>query len=361
MIPGPTAALLAFKKSLTIKIFSICFICVHVPLIALIAYLATGFHVEAISVFTLMLIATLIGTATCLLTLWRLLEPLRNLTAQVTRYRADGTPVEMVVGQQDEIGRLAGAVTAMIGEADALTKRLRHQATTDPLTGLGNRRWLGERVAEELARAQRQGEPVSLVVFDLDRFKAINDTHGHDVGDKVLMAASEMVKSALRPYDLAARIGGEEFCIVMPRTDKAGAAAFAERLRTTLEASLIAPLAKGRVTASFGICEAVTGSRLQQMLKEADTALYRAKEEGRNRIVIADQPAPIAPYRPGHRANVRAKTSIGGISVSGISVSVERMLDHHRRQHAERQSEIDLGRRDDGLAERSARRGDPSA
>ncbi len=212
-------------------------------------------------------------------------------------------------------------------------KRLRHQATTDPLTGLGNRRWLGERVGEELARAERQGEAVTLVVFDLDRFKAINDTHGHDVGDKVLMAASEMVKSALRPYDLAARIGGEEFCIVLPRTDKAGAAAFAERLRLMLEGSTIAPLATGRVTASFGICQATAGSRLQQMLKEADTALYRAKETGRNRIVIADQPVSQAPYRPGHRASMKAKSSLGG-----ISVSVERMLDNQRRHHANHQA-----------------------
>lgn len=342
MILIPTAASVAFKKSLTLKIFSICFVCVHVPLIALVGYLVSGFHVGAVSIFTLMLIATLIGTATCLFTLWRLLLPLRNLTTQVTRYRADGTPVEMVLASQDEIGRLAGAVTAMIGEADVLMKRLRHQATTDPLTGLGNRRWLGERVAEEIARAQRQGDPVSLVVFDLDRFKAINDTHGHDVGDKVLMAASEMVKSALRPYDLAARIGGEEFCIVMPRTDKAGAAAFAERLRLLLEASTVAPLARGRVTASFGICQAGAGSRLQHMLKEADTALYSAKEAGRNRVVIAEPQAPLAPYRPGHRATMKAKTSTGG---------VERMLDHHRRQHAERHNEITVGRRDDGPGE----------
>ncbi len=117
MIPIPATASVAFKKSLTFKIFSICFICVHVPLIALVAYLFAGFHVEAVSVFTLMLIATLIGTATCLLALWRLLGPLRNLTSQVTRYRADGTPVEMIIDNKDEIGLLTSAVTGMISEA----------------------------------------------------------------------------------------------------------------------------------------------------------------------------------------------------------------------------------------------------
>jgi diguanylate cyclase (GGDEF)-like protein len=272
------------QTSLTIKVFAICFVSVHVPLLVFIVYLAGGYAAKAEPVLLLLLGATLAGTAICLLSLWWMIRPLRQLAHAIKNYRANGTPVRVQVASKDEIGLLAATVTDMVAETETLMAKLRHQAMTDLLTGLGNRRWLNERAAEELARAERQGEPLSIIVLDLDRFKGINDGHGHETGDRVLVATGEIVRTCLRPYDLAARIGGEEFCILLPRTSLDDAEAIGERLRTTLAATTVPPLRQGRMTASFGICAAGPGDRLPDMLLRADFALYEAKRDGRNCI-----------------------------------------------------------------------------
>jgi diguanylate cyclase (GGDEF)-like protein len=275
-------ALQPFWKSLTAKIFMICFVSIHVPLIAVIAYLAIGFESRPLTLLLLLLGATLIGTVACLSGLWLLLRPMRTLTRAVKTYRDEGQPVRLFSKREDEIGVLATAVTSMVSEVETLMQKLRHQAMTDPLTGLGNRRWLSERVAQELARAERQAEPVSVILFDLDKFKGINDSHGHEIGDQVLVAVGEIATNYVRPYDLAARIGGEEFCIVLPKTCETEAADIAERLRAALAKTTVTPLAQGRLTASFGVYQGGTGETFAQMLRIADTLLYDAKQSGRN-------------------------------------------------------------------------------
>ncbi|MBW6423135.1 diguanylate cyclase [Rhizobium sp. XQZ8] len=289
MNPISSTVLGVFSTSLTVKVFTICFVSVHVPLIVFIAYLASGFEARPGPVLGLLIGATVVGTGMCLSSLWWLIRPLRNLVAAVKTYHVDKTPIRMDLRQRDEIGLLATAVTTMVAEMETMVHRLRHQAMTDPLTGLGNRRWLGERTAEELARADRQSEPVSIVVFDLDRFKAINDNHGHDVGDKVLVTAAEVIRGCIRSGDLAARIGGEEFCILMPRAGRAEATAIAERLREALARTEVKPLPPGRMTASFGVYQALPGDGLQQMLRMSDKALYEAKASGRNCVRQAYQ------------------------------------------------------------------------
>lgn len=284
MIPMSSRLTRMVQTSLTIKVFTICFVSVHVPLLVFIVYLAGGNAAKAEPVLLLLLAATVAGTTICLLSLWWMIRPLRQLAHAIKNYRANGTPVRMQVTSKDEIGLLASTVTDMVAETETLMAKLRHQAMTDLLTGLGNRRWLNERAAEELARAERLGEPLSIIVLDLDRFKGINDGHGHETGDRVLVATGEIVRTCLRPYDLAARIGGEEFCILLPRTSLDDAETIGERLRTTLAATTVAPLRQGRMTASFGICAAGPGDRLPDMLLRADFALYEAKRDGRNCI-----------------------------------------------------------------------------
>lgn len=284
MIPMSSRLTQMVQTSLTIKVFAVCFVSVHVPLLVFIVYLAGGNAAKTEPVLLLLLAATIAGTTICLLSLWWMIRPLRQLAHAIKNYRADGTPVRMQVTSKDEIGLLATTVTAMVAETETLMGKLRHQAMTDPLTGLGNRRWLNERAAEEMARAERSGEPLSIIVADLDRFKGINDGHGHETGDRVLVAAGEIVRTCLRPYDLAARIGGEEFCILLPRTTLDEAESIGERLRTTLAATTIPPLRQGRMTASFGLCAAGIGDRLPDMLLRADFALYEAKRDGRNCI-----------------------------------------------------------------------------
>jgi diguanylate cyclase (GGDEF)-like protein len=282
MNPIPSSMMNVLKTSLTARIFLICFLSIHLPLIAVITYLGAGFDGSLTTILVLMLAATLVGTIACLWGLWTLLRPLRSLTGAVRDYRAEGTPVRMQSDRRDEIGLLASAVSTMVSEVESLVQKLRHQATTDPLTGLGNRRWLAERVSQELARAERQSEPLSVIVFDLDHFKSINDRHGHDVGDSALVAAGEIVRGNIRPYDLAARIGGEEFCVILPNTRQPDAVLMAERLRSALAGTVVAPLRRGRLTASFGVYEAEPGEALQQMLPAADKLLYEAKQAGRN-------------------------------------------------------------------------------
>ncbi|MCO5732148.1 diguanylate cyclase [Rhizobium sp. SSA_523] len=277
------------------RIFAVSFISIHVPLIALIVFLLLGFDPDRTVLFTLLLLATLAGTAACMAALWHLLRPLRSLSGAVAGYQADGLPFQMNLRRNDEVGRLAQAVTAMVAHVDTLMKELRHQATTDSLTGLGNRRWLGERIGEEQSRALRQNEDVSVILFDLDHFKDINDRYGHVVGDRVLMSVGEVVRDSIRPYDLAARVGGEEFCVILPRTTVAEAAAIAERIRAKLELSVITPLEAGRVTASFGVCDSRPGAGLHQILAAADGFLYRSKHGGRNRVSTSQSLGSSAP------------------------------------------------------------------
>ncbi|RWX78712.1 diguanylate cyclase [Neorhizobium lilium] len=285
----PTRILRILRRSLTLKIFTLCFVCVHMPLIAVIAYLGSGFGAEPMPLLFLLLIATVAGTGLCFLGLWWLIRPLKELASAVETYQANGGSLNLAARSEDEIGTVTAAVSTMVTRMDGAVRRLHHQATTDALTGLGNRRWLSERVDDELARASRQAEPLSVVLFDLDLFKAINDSHGHHVGDQVLVAVAQLVRTHLRRYDLAARIGGEEFCVVLPRTRRADALMIAERLRKAFAALEMLPLPPGSVTASFGIYEAAPGDALQHILSMADKALYDAKRTGRNRIADAAQ------------------------------------------------------------------------
>ena len=164
-------------------------------------------------------------------------------------------------------------------------------AVTDGLTGLNNRRYLDNHLKTLFNRAAARGRPLSVCITDIDRFKLVNDTHGHDVGDEVLKEFARRIRSTVRGADLACRFGGEEFVVVMPDTDAVSAGAIAERLRRVIEESpFILPgqeLAL-TVTASLGIATNMTGvDTPEQLLKQADRALYEAKNQGRNRVVAA--------------------------------------------------------------------------
>ncbi|NTJ42529.1 GGDEF domain-containing protein [Agrobacterium larrymoorei] len=274
-----------FQTSLIAKIFLVCFVSVHVPLIALVLFLAIGFEPSLVSVVVLVLLATVVGTGICLLAIWRFIRPLNHLASALKKYPQEKSVMRLPAGGKDEIGVVADAAKSMIFQVEELTKQLKRQATTDFLTGLGNRRSLTEQFPTIQSQATRTQEMLSVILFDLDNFKNINDEHGHDIGDKVLMVVGEIVKDHIRPYDVAARIGGEEFCIILPRTTGEAALGIAERLRTAFQASYVDPLPQGRVTCSFGVIEARTNEKLQRLLARADVALYKAKDAGRNTVI----------------------------------------------------------------------------
>jgi len=164
-------------------------------------------------------------------------------------------------------------------------------AVTDGLTGLSNRRYLDNHLKTLFNRAAARSRSLSVCITDIDRFKQVNDTYGHDVGDEVLKEFANRVRSTVRGADLACRYGGEEFVVVMPDTDAAVAAVIAERLRSLIENEPFVLRRAGvtlRITASLGIaCNEQGAETPEQLLKQADKALYEAKNGGRNRVVAA--------------------------------------------------------------------------
>jgi len=168
-----------------------------------------------------------------------------------------------------------------------MQKELERLAHTDSLTGLYNRRIFMQRLEEEVERVRRHGSTLSVLIFDLDFFKSINDTYGHDTGDVVLVAVSRVTTDVKRMSDVAARIGGEEFALLLPETDQQGAVQLAQRLRIAIEKRtyLSTSGTPVKVTASIGVATAVKGTKeVDKLLSSADKQLYRAKNNGRNRV-----------------------------------------------------------------------------
>jgi diguanylate cyclase (GGDEF)-like protein len=174
--------------------------------------------------------------------------------------------------------------------AEAARAELHRLATTDGLTGVLNRRAFLDTATTEIARSHRYGRPMSVVMVDIDHFKAINDTYGHAAGDEALRRVAQAAEDALRTEDRFGRIGGEEFAAMLPETDAARAMMIAERLRDTISRVSIELNDNVRfgVTASFGVASLQSGERtMDATLQRADEALYAAKRSGRNRVVSA--------------------------------------------------------------------------
>lgn len=165
---------------------------------------------------------------------------------------------------------------------------LAHQAMHDPLTGALNRRAILDGLNKELDRAKRQNARLSIGLFDIDHFKTVNDTYGHQGGDDVLCALVDAIQSSLRGYDLFGRYGGEEFLMVAPNSSGSGEERLYERLREQV-ADLRIPTRAGeaRITVSIGVTGVIGDAKADALLAAADAALYRAKDDGRNRVVYA--------------------------------------------------------------------------
>lgn len=288
------------RSALALKAFGICFIAVHLPLIALLGYLLLAEDPSFGPVVIVCLGTTLAGTLLSIRVMATLLQPLDRIAAAMTAYGQGQSVAPLNIRRSDEVGRIAAGVDALIGQLDTTLGNLRRQATTDPLTALGNRRWLLDESGTTFARARRQAGAVAVCIFDLDHFKQINDIHGHAVGDIVLMAVAEICRQRLRPYDLIARWGGEEFCIVVSGTPETNLHGLAERLRLAIANTPMGPLPAGQVTASFGFAAGLANDTdFATLLRAADSALYLAKAGGRNRVVAAEPvPALVAAGAP---------------------------------------------------------------
>jgi diguanylate cyclase (GGDEF)-like protein/PAS domain S-box-containing protein len=203
-----------------------------------------------------------------------------------------------MVAELDE----SGTVTGVLALRRDLTKRkrveeeLEQQAHSDYLTGLANRRHFLEQAESELSRLNRCGAALSLIMFDIDFFKQVNDTHGHDIGDLVLQKIADISRENMRVIDIIGRIGGEEFVVLLPQTDRQQAAEAAERLRIAIAEGEV-KLENGlpvRFSASFGVVTLSGDSGahdrppgIDDLLIRADSAMYQAKQTGRNRVCLS--------------------------------------------------------------------------
>lgn len=173
-----------------------------------------------------------------------------------------------------------------LAESSRLQHELAHLVSIDALTGLRNRAWLDDAFDRQLHRSQRAGEPVSLLMVDIDRFKHVNDEHGHPVGDAVLRRTARLLAAGVRPQDLVARYGGEEFAVLLPHADAEAAKSIGERLRRAVGT---VPLERAEAhlpvtTVSIGVATSDDAMPLDALIVAADAALYRAKTAGRDRV-----------------------------------------------------------------------------
>jgi diguanylate cyclase (GGDEF)-like protein len=172
---------------------------------------------------------------------------------------------------------------------------LRRLATTDPLTGAFNRRHYMDLMTREQRRADRYGTVYSVLMIDIDHFKRVNDTYGHQIGDQAIQAMADTCKNLMRPTDIVARYGGEEFIITLTHTEEPGAVKVAERLRQAVsEIALQTDQGMLSFTISIGIGTYIKPNRLEQIIGAADEALYAAKKGGRNRVCVGADRTPAA-------------------------------------------------------------------
>lgn len=184
---------------------------------------------------------------------------------------------------EDKVIKRTNDLNARNEELELARKRMEELAHTDPLTGLGNRRACHEEVQGYLKRSRRDGENFTIAIVDIDHFKNINDQHGHQIGDEVLFGIAQILKHSLRPSDRVYRWGGEEFLVVLPRTDLQFGSAVCNRIIRGLHDQTFPTV--GLVTASIGVASLKMGDNMDALLSRADKLLYKAKENGRDQVM----------------------------------------------------------------------------
>ncbi len=236
------------------------------------------------------------GLLVTLLHVWQGIPPLVALRLGFAAGLVTGVlvavPAAVLLRLVDELATSRARLEEEIHRRRKVERALRRLADVDSLTGLYNRRAFLERARQIADLARRHGFPVSMLILDVDRFKRINDSAGHAVGDEVLRRLADVVRRSLRRTDIAARFGGDEFVVLLPYTDAAGAREAAERIRQRVR-TLERPV---RFTVSIGVATVAGADALvENLLTRADRALYRAKEEGRDRIAVAEPPRDLPP------------------------------------------------------------------
>ncbi|CAB4916595.1 unannotated protein [freshwater metagenome] len=234
----------------------------------------------------------------------------------------------------DRLARFADLVSLAVTGAQA-REQLAQLAFTDHLTGLYNQRAFSDRLEEEVRRCRRYGRPLSLVVFDLDHFKLVNDTHGHEAGNRVLAEFASRLVAMRRGSDVVARVGGEEFAWMLPETSGKSSLIAAERARALIADTPF--LGIGRLTTSIGICSLEDASDAQELYRHADLALYWAKAAGRN-TVVRYSPELIA-LQPGRDSADRLESAKTLAAIRALAGAVD-AKDPSTQRHSERVAQL---------------------
>ena len=280
-------ARIGFPKSYSAKIMLVLFAGTHLPLLALVLYLllasasALGTHLGILAV---LLIATLLGLVATLFALRALLAPVRLASSSLEAYLHDRRKPELPTGFSDEAGELMANVQHALDHLDSTIRSLEGLSGTDHLTGLPNRREGEVRLAEDHARAKRGGAILTVAVVDVDNFKAINDTHGHQAGDVCLRHVARVIQRSVRESDWLFRWGGDEFIISLwDASVFASPEAVLGRINAGLRRSPVR-LPGGEdllLSISVGAQRYAGENDIRELLAKADAAMYEAKREGR--------------------------------------------------------------------------------
>jgi len=234
----------------------------------------------------------------------------------------------------DRLTRFGELVALAIANAESRA-RLTELAATDPLTGLANHRAFHDRLAQEVARARREDVPLSVLVLDIDHFKAVNDAHGHHAGDRVLIELARRLLRTVRAEDMVARIGGEEFAVLLPGADERQARTLAERVGRIVRTEAFPGI--GRLTISGGVCELSRARDQEELLRLADGALYWAKANGRD-VAVVYSPEVVEALSAEERAEKLLRDR--ALAALGALAKAVDAKDHTTREHSERVAEL---------------------
>ena len=234
-------------------------------------------------VIILMIISTIMAIIIAVYVRNKIVLPIFSLDHDAHTIAGGNYQVRCKINAENEIGSLSQSLNEMADHIELDIKKLEKLATTDELVGITNRRSFMKYLDLEIERSHRYGEPLSLLMLDVDYFKEFNDSYGHIIGDEVLKLICKVSQTALRENDLMGRIGGEEFAFLLPTTNIDSAILVAERIRTTVENSfLMIDSEKRQVTVCIGATELVKEDDISSFLDRADRAMYKSKENGRN-------------------------------------------------------------------------------
>jgi len=277
-----------WRNSIVTKIFVVCFVCIHVPLIALLLKFATSRDGGVLSASLVVLIATLVGTIACLVTMWWLTLPLRNLAQAISRYRAGGIFAEQQLNKHgdDEIAVVTRAVCGMVGEISGLAERVEGRPGLDPLTGLLNGSSAYAIELQRIAGLAGSGSDVFVAVFELDAGEALGGGHQREITDLALVAVGDVVRQHFAPRQIAARMSGTTFLLLFSGDAPDVVLSCCEGIRKNVADLEVGPLAAGSLRVTFGLAPRQANETMADLMHKAEMALFRAKDMNRTGLEI---------------------------------------------------------------------------